>query len=221
MAGHPEDSFAPPNQLNEFSFSSHNPQTTQEEQGPSQLTQGPWFRELEAQALAEDFLYIDHELVPCAPLTELHGLSFLCANAKEEFAKKLRPDVLLPSDSLQLLLFQARSLLHAGKVKILFPSFFGPAVIDALIKDPIGVDLSRHSNFYFELGEELCKLLPEHEWPHPDLRSILRRARQQRHVKLATQSVPFDRKTIKRLTFQERDTVHAIQSNKPFMGPFA
>lgn len=65
---------------------------------------------------------------------------------------------LLPSDSLQLLFFQARSLMQAGKVRISFPSFYGPAIVDALVKDPMGVDVAQHSHFYFELGEELCRL---------------------------------------------------------------
>ncbi|XP_026190860.1 uncharacterized protein LOC34623828 [Cyclospora cayetanensis] len=223
LAPEGEDSLqsaAPASAFNDFSLSNNHPFNSQEEP-LFPASQGSWFRTLEAKALAEDFLHIDHELVPCSPLMELKGLSFLSATAKEEFKKKLRLDVLLPSDNLQLLLFQARSLLSAGKIRLSFPPSYGPAIVDALLKDPLGVDLARHSLFYFELGEELCKLLPEHEWPYPNLLSILRSARRQRHLRLATQSGDFNRKLIRRLTFEERDTVNAIQNSKPFMGPFA
>ena len=54
-------------------------------------------------------------------------------------------------------------------------------------------------------GSSFCRL-PEHEWPHPGLLGILKSARQQRHVQLATQSVPFDRKLLRKLTFEERDS---------------
>lgn len=208
--------------FNTFSFSSpHQPSTTQDEEAGLPTTQGPWFKAIEAAALAEDFLHIDHEIVPCSPLTELRGLCFLSSSAKEELAKNLRPDVLLPSDNLQLFLFRGRSLMAAGKVRLGFPSYFGAAMTDALVKDPLGVDVARHSHFFFELGEALCKLIPEHEWPHPNLLQILQSARRQRRCLLATESVAFDKALLNRLTFEEKETVQAIQNHRPFMGPFA
>ncbi|OEH73618.1 ribosomal protein rpl24e [Cyclospora cayetanensis] len=183
LAPEGEDSLqsaAPASAFNDFSLSNNHPFNSQEEP-LFPASQGSWFRTLEAKALAEDFLHIDHEL--------------------------------LPSDNLQLLLFQARSLLSAGKIRLSFPPSYGPAIVDALLKDPLGVDLARHSLFYFELGEELCKLLPEHEWPYPNLLSILRSARRQRHLRLATQSGDFNRKLIRRLTFEERDMLQKDLAN--------
>ncbi|CDJ57262.1 hypothetical protein, conserved [Eimeria maxima] len=60
---------------------------------PPSQAEGLWFKAIEERALAEDFLHIDHELVPCRPLVELRGLSFLSATARDEYAKNLRPDV--------------------------------------------------------------------------------------------------------------------------------
>lgn len=57
--------------FNDFSFSSHPLASTQEEGNPPP-TQGPWFKSLEAQALAEDFLHIDHEVTANPKPQEFH-----------------------------------------------------------------------------------------------------------------------------------------------------
>ncbi|KAL8274928.1 hypothetical protein Esti_001128 [Eimeria stiedai] len=190
-----------------FSFSQQNHSASYigVEQGAPSSSQGPWIAALEPRAQAEDFLFIDYQVVPCTPLTELRGLCFLSPNANDQLKSGLREDVLVPSDTVDLCLFQARSLMHAGKVKIRFPAFFGAAITSGLIRDPLGIDVSRFSEFYFELGEELCRLLPEDEWPCSDILNILRSARQSRRVLLLTSSVPFDRKLMRRLTFEEKE----------------
>lgn len=63
---------------------------------------------------------------------------------------------LLPSDRLEVFWFQAKRLFAARKVRVAFPAYYGSAIINGLLKDPLGVDVARHSQFYFELGEQLC-----------------------------------------------------------------
>ncbi|KAL8443504.1 hypothetical protein Emag_005895 [Eimeria magna] len=143
-----------------FSLSQQNQSSsfTGEDQGAPSSSQGHWIAALEPRAQAEDFLFIDYQVVPCTPLTELRGLCFLSSNASDQLKSGLREDVLVPSDTVELCLFQAKSLMHAGKMKLKFPDFFGAAITDGLIKDPLGIDVSRFSGFFFELGEELCRL---------------------------------------------------------------
>ncbi|KFH01592.1 putative GINS complex subunit Psf3 [Toxoplasma gondii MAS] len=182
---------------------------------------GPSWEALDQEARREPFRFIDFEVVPCTPVTELPYLSSLCPNAQQEVAKKMRPDVLRPADSLQLPLYQAELLMGRGKMKIKFPSFYEIAIIDALIKDPLTVDLAAHCLFYFDLGLHLCSLLPPYEWPVQHLQETLRNARHRRRVHIITHHKVLEKQFIGRLTFPEVCILKELQKDQAGpRGPF-
>ncbi|CBZ53125.1 hypothetical protein NCLIV_029130 [Neospora caninum Liverpool] len=182
---------------------------------------GPSWEALDQEARREPFRFIDFEAVPCSPVTELPYLSSLCPNAQQEVAKNMRPDLLRPADTLQLPLYQAELLMGRGKMKIKFPSFYEIAIIDALIKDPLTVDLAAHCLFYFDLGLHLCSLLPPYEWPVQHLQETLRNARHRRRVHIITHHKVLEKQFIGRLTFPEVCILKELQKGQAGpRGPF-
>ncbi|PFH33439.1 putative GINS complex subunit Psf3 [Besnoitia besnoiti] len=198
------------------------PESASQTDAPWTDVPGPSWEALDQEARKEPFSFIDFEPVPCSPVTNLPYLSSLCPNAQQEVAKKMRPDVLRPSDTLQLPLYQAELLMSRGKMKIKFPSFYEFAIIDALVKDPLTVDLAAHCLFYFDLGLYLCSLLPPYDWPVQHLRETLRSARHRRRVHIITHHRVLEKQFVGRLTFPEICVLKEMQKEQAGpRGPFS
>ncbi|PHJ16176.1 gins complex subunit psf3 [Cystoisospora suis] len=188
---------------------------------PNTGVAGPSREALEQEARREPFRFIDFEVVPCSPVEDLPRLAFLCPSAEAEVQNKMRPDLLRPSDSLQLPLYQAELLLNHGKAKVKFPSFYEPGIIGSLTIDPLAVNLASHSLFYFELGLYLCKMLPAYEWPVQHLQEILRNAWHRRRIHIITNYIALKKDFVDGLTFSENCTLNELREGETGpCGPF-
>ncbi|KAF8817704.1 putative GINS complex subunit Psf3, partial [Cardiosporidium cionae] len=85
---------------------------------------------------------------------------------------------LVPSDELELQFAYAQLLHNEGRVRIVFPKFFSDALTlkENSLSKTVGLDCP----FYFELGLNLCQLIPSEEWPVEELQEILLKSRRQR-----------------------------------------
>lgn len=109
---------------------------------------------------------------------------------------------LLPTDELEIHLFYAKHLYKAGLCKISFPSCYTGA--GALLAESTATAVGNLSPFYFQLGYELCRLIPENEWPVENLLSILKEAECKRRAYLLRRSETCDDTFLMGLTLRER-----------------
>ncbi|ORM41233.1 uncharacterized protein BXIN_0862 [Babesia sp. Xinjiang] len=151
--------------------------------------------------------HIDFLKVPCKATCPLPGMAFLCPKALEELKLNARNDELLPEDELEIHLFYARHLYKAGLCKISFPSYYKSA--GALLAEATATALGTLSPFYFQLGYELCSLLPENEWPVDNLHNILKEAECKRRAYLIRRSETCDDTFLMGLTLDERK-LHSV-----------
>ncbi|EKX72646.1 conserved hypothetical protein [Theileria equi strain WA] len=145
---------------------------------------------------------VDFVRVPCRPTCALPGLAFLSLKALEELKHSNRADELLPEDEVELYLFYAKHLYKAGLCKIEFPSFYKSA--RALFAESTATAVGSLSPFYFELGYELCSLIPEDEWPVENLRGILKEAECKRRSFLLKRANTADDTFLTGLTHDEK-----------------
>lgn len=146
--------------------------------------------------------HVDFVKVPCKPTCALPGMAFMCPKAFEETKLNLRSDELLPTDELEIHLFYAKHLYKAGLCKISFPSCYTGA--GALLAESTATAVGNLSPFYFQLGYELCRLIPENEWPVENLLSILKEAECKRRAYLLRRSETCDDTFLMGLTLRER-----------------
>ncbi|CDR98061.1 hypothetical protein BBBOND_0405450 [Babesia bigemina] len=126
-------------------------------------------------------------------------MSFLCPKAQEE---SRADDELLPADELELRFFYAKHLYRAGLCKISFPAYYKDA--GALLAEATATAVGNLSPLYFQLGYELCDLLPESEWPVDNLRNVLKEAECKRRAYLLRRSETCDDTFLMGLTLSER-----------------
>lgn len=168
-----------------------------------------WMLKKETALLGAEFV-----TVPCRPLIPLYGMSFLCPSAQEEVDKGLREDVLLPSDVVQLRLFQASRLGQQGKVKIDFPSFLSSDIVEGLEKDPVGVELGTLCPYFFEVGLRMCELLAEDQWPIAGMNRKLREAQRKRLIHIVSKADQLPAEAQQGFTHAERCKVRELQRSQ-------
>uniref|UniRef100_A0A3B0MRV6 GINS complex protein, putative n=1 Tax=Theileria annulata TaxID=5874 RepID=A0A3B0MRV6_THEAN len=145
---------------------------------------------------------IDFIKVPCKPLLNLPGLSFLSTKAFDELKHSNRSDELLPEDEIELHLFYAKHLYKAGLCKIEFPRYYKSA--RSLFTESTATTVGSLAPFYFELGYELCELIPENEWPVENLLSMLKEAECNRRNFLIKRSSTVDDSFLVGITHEEK-----------------
>ncbi|CDR98037.1 hypothetical protein BBBOND_0405210 [Babesia bigemina] len=143
--------------------------------------------------------HVDFVKVPCRATCPLPGMAFLCPKAQEE---SRADDELLPDDELELRFFYAKHLYRAGLCKISFPAYYKDA--GALLAEATATAVGNLSPLYFQLGYELCDLLPESEWPVDNLRNVLKEAECKRRAYLLRRSETCDDTFLMGLTLSER-----------------
>ncbi|GIX65148.1 GINS complex subunit Psf3 [Babesia caballi] len=146
--------------------------------------------------------HIDFVKVPCKVTCPLPGLTFISPKALEELKLNLRNDELVPDDEFETHLFYAKHLHKAGLCKIGFPSYYSSA--GALLAESTATAVGLLSPFYFQLGYELCNLLPESEWPVENLYNILKEAECKRRSYMLRRSETCDDTFLLGLTLPER-----------------
>lgn len=164
--------------------------------------------------------HIDFVKVPCKPTCPLPGLAFLYPKALEEMKLNLRSDELLPADELEIHFFYAKHLYKSGLCKISFPNYYKGA--GALLAESTATAVGNLSPFYFQLGYELCRLLPENEWPLENLHNILKEAECKRRSYLLRRSETCDDTFLMGLTLDERKLHNVLlhgNSNSLIMSP--
>ncbi|KAK2196121.1 bifunctional GINS subunit [Babesia duncani] len=153
--------------------------------------------------------HVDFVKVPCTPTKPLPGLVFLSPKAMEELKSNARKDELLPGDELELFLFYAKHLYKQGACTISFPNFYKSAA--ALIAEATATSVGSLSPFYFQLGYELCNLLPETQWPVANLQNILKEAERIRRCYLVKRRHTIDDTFLMGLTHNEKKRLLHIQ----------
>ncbi|KYN96841.1 hypothetical protein PGSY75_1303900 [Plasmodium gaboni] len=148
------------------------------------------------------FKHLDFVKVPCIPLCVLPGLSFLCARAFEEYKNGYRTDEINESDEIMVEYFYAKRLYKNSLVKIKFPEYYDMA--GALLSDATAACVGNLTPFYFELGNELCELLPQDEWPVEKLEELLLLAETRRRVYLIKHNDQVDQTYLEGMTFMEK-----------------
>nr|BAN65361.1 conserved hypothetical protein [Babesia bovis] len=146
--------------------------------------------------------HIDFLKIPCKVICPLPGMAFLSPKALEEHRLNIRIDEVLPEDDLDLHLFYAKHLYTSGLCKISFPAYYNN--VGALLAEPTATALGLLSPFYFQLGYELCNLLPENEWPIDNFHKILKEAECKRRLYLLRRNDTCDDTFLMGLTFEER-----------------
>ncbi|CXJ10126.1 conserved Plasmodium protein, unknown function [Plasmodium berghei] len=158
----------------------------------------------------KDLIYIDetpfHHLdfvkVPCTPCCILPGMSFLSARAMEEYKNGYRTDEINETDEILIEYFYAKRLHKNNLVKIKFPEYYEMA--GALLSDATAACVGSLTYLYFELGNELCEMLPENEWPVEKLKELLLFAEIRRRTHLIKHSDQVDQTYLEGMTLMER-----------------
>ncbi|KAF8822525.1 putative GINS complex subunit Psf3 [Cardiosporidium cionae] len=150
----------------------------------------------------------DHWPVPCVPRHRLPGMAFLSPKAALELKHGARGDELLPGDRINLQFVYAKILYDEGDVTIQFPSFYKDA--HELKGSPISKTVGKDCSFFFELGDKLCEVIPEFDWPIPDLRKILATARNKRFVHLQMKKHNVNPSFLSGMTYKERKMYNRI-----------
>lgn len=148
------------------------------------------------------FKFIDLVEIPCKPVVDLLGLSFLSNEAHLEYKSGLREDKLTPDDDIKLTLFFATKLYKKNVIKMKFPIYY--EIVETLKFDPISVTVGLFNQFYFETAYELCKILPISEWPSPNFCNILRKAEKVRLHFLISNKTKLNSFFLEGLTNKER-----------------
>lgn len=148
------------------------------------------------------FSFIDLVEIPCKPVIDLYGLSFLSNEAHLEYKSGLREDKLNTNDEIKLTLFLAVKLYKKNIIKIKFPSYYD--IIDTLKLDPISVTIGLFNQFYFETAYELCNIIPSLEWPSANFYNILRKAEKTRIHFLITNKTKLTAYFLEGLTNKEK-----------------
>ncbi|UKK01178.1 hypothetical protein MACK_001991 [Theileria orientalis] len=155
--------------------------------------------------------YVDFVKVPCRPLVNLPGLTFLSSKALDELKHANRADELLPEDEVELYLFYAKHLHKTGLVKIEFPEFYKSA--RALLAESTATAIGTLCPFYFELGYELCSIIPETEWPVENLLNLLKEAECKRRSFLMKRSNTVDDTFLIGLTHEEKKLLNVLSNS--------
>ncbi|SBS87893.1 conserved Plasmodium protein, unknown function [Plasmodium ovale] len=148
------------------------------------------------------FQHLDFVKVPCIPCCVLPGLSFLSARALEEHKNGYRKDEINEADEILIEYFYAKRLYKNSLVKIKFPECYDMA--GALLSDATAASVGSLTHLYFELGNELCQMLPENEWPVEKLEELLLIAEIRRRVYLLKHSDQVDQTYLEGMTYMER-----------------
>ncbi|CRG97427.1 conserved Plasmodium protein, unknown function [Plasmodium gallinaceum] len=147
------------------------------------------------------FKHLDFK-VPCVPCCVLPGLSFLSARAMEEYKNGYRKDEINENDEIYIEYFYAKRLHKNNLVKIRFPEYYEMA--GALLSDATAAAVGNLSHLYFELGNELCEILPENEWPVEKLEDLLLIAEIRRRLYLIKHNDQVDQTYLEGMTYMER-----------------
>ncbi|SBT80573.1 conserved Plasmodium protein, unknown function [Plasmodium malariae] len=148
------------------------------------------------------FKHLDFVKVPCIPCCVLPGLSFLSNRALEECKNGYRKDEINESDEILIEYFYAKRLQKNSLVKIKFPECYEMA--GALLSDATAACVGSLTHLYFELGNELCEILPENEWPVEKLEELLMIAELRRRIYLIKHNDQVDQTYLEGMTFMER-----------------
>ncbi|KJP90114.1 hypothetical protein AK88_00283, partial [Plasmodium fragile] len=106
------------------------------------------------------------------------------------------------TDELLVEYFYAKRLHRSSLVKIKFPECYEMA--GALLSDATAASVGNLTHLYFELGTELCHMLPENEWPVEKLQELLLIAEMRRRVYLMKHNDQVDQTYLEGMTFMER-----------------
>ncbi|VWU50411.1 conserved protein, unknown function [Hepatocystis sp. ex Piliocolobus tephrosceles] len=156
----------------------------------------------------EPFEHLDFVKVPCIPLCVLPGMSFLSCRAMEEHKNGHRQDEINETDEVSLEYFYAKRLYKNSLVKIKFPEFYEMA--GALLADSTAASVGSLTHLYFELGNDLCEILPENEWPVEKLEELLNIAETRRRIHLIKHSDQVDQTYLEGMTYMERKMFNAF-----------
>ncbi|CAA9990640.1 GINS complex subunit Psf3, putative [Plasmodium knowlesi strain H] len=148
------------------------------------------------------FNHLDFMKVPCIPCCVLPGMSFLNTRAEEEHKNGYRKDEINETDELLVEYFYAKRLHRSNLVKIKFPECYEMA--GALLSDATAASVGNLTHLYFELGTELCHMLPENEWPVEKLEELLLIAEMRRRIYLMKHNDQVDQTYLEGMTFMER-----------------